>query len=65
MFEGNKLIRFHHCDPAGIVFYPEYFVLFNELIEDWFNEGLGLDFAKFHSDRQDRMRIRHAQRTRG
>ena len=26
-FECDKLIRFHHCDPAGIVFYPQYFVL--------------------------------------
>jgi 4-hydroxybenzoyl-CoA thioesterase len=48
-FETDKLIRFHHCDPAGIVFYPQYFVLFNELVEDWFNEGLGIDFAAFHA----------------
>lgn len=47
-FERDKLIRFHHCDPAGIVFYPQYFVLFNELVEDWFNEGLGVDFAEYH-----------------
>jgi 4-hydroxybenzoyl-CoA thioesterase len=47
-FECDKLIRFHHCDPAGIVFYPQYFVLFNELVEDWFNHGLGIDFARFH-----------------
>lgn len=47
-FECDKLIRFHHCDPAGIVFYPQYFVLFNELVEDWFNQGLGIDFARFH-----------------
>jgi len=48
-FETDKLIRFHHCDPAGIVFYPQYFVLFNELVEDWFNAGLGIDFAAFHA----------------
>jgi 4-hydroxybenzoyl-CoA thioesterase len=48
-FESSKPIRFHHCDPAGIVFYPEYFVLFNELVEDWFNEGLGIDFARYHT----------------
>jgi 4-hydroxybenzoyl-CoA thioesterase len=47
-FETDKPIRFHHCDPAGIVFYPQYFVLFNELVEDWFNRGLGIDFARFH-----------------
>jgi len=44
-FEREKLIRFHHCDPAGIVFYPQYFVLFNELVEDWFNHGLQQNYA--------------------
>ena len=48
-FDTDKLIRFHHCDPAGIVFYPQYFVLFNELVEDWFNHGLDVDFASFHA----------------
>ena len=52
MFESSKPIRFHHCDPAGIVFYPQYFVLFNELVEDWFNEGLGIDFATWHTQRR-------------
>lgn len=47
-FSCDKLIRFHHCDPAGIVFYPQYFVLFNELVEDWFNQGLGVNFAHYH-----------------
>ena len=46
--ECDKLIRFHLCDPAGIVFDPQYVVLFNELVEDWFNQGLGIDFARFH-----------------
>jgi 4-hydroxybenzoyl-CoA thioesterase len=49
VFQSEKLIRFHHCDPAGIVFYPQYFVLFHELLEDWFNRGLGLDYAAFVS----------------
>jgi 4-hydroxybenzoyl-CoA thioesterase len=26
VFEKHQLIRFHRCDPAGIVFYPEYLV---------------------------------------
>jgi 4-hydroxybenzoyl-CoA thioesterase len=46
-FERDKLIRFHHCDPAAIVFYPQYFILFNELLEDWFKDGLGVDYAHF------------------
>ncbi|MFA7430710.1 MAG: thioesterase family protein [Rhodospirillaceae bacterium] len=41
-FVRRKLVRFHHCDPAGVVFYPQYFVMFNELIEDWFGEPLDL-----------------------
>lgn len=49
-FVREKLIRFHHCDPAGIVFYPQYFVLFNELVEDWFEDGLRIDFAQLHGD---------------
>ena len=49
-FATEKLIRFHHCDPAGIVFYPQYFVLINELVEDWFDQGLGIDFARLHGE---------------
>ena len=45
VFTRDRLIRFHHCDPAGIVFYPQYFVLFNELVEDWFTHGLHEDYA--------------------
>lgn len=48
-FERQKRVRLQHCDPAGMVFYPQYFLLFNELVEDWFNEGLGIDFADFHA----------------
>lgn len=50
VFEKQHLIRFHHCDPAGIVFFPEYLVIFDELIEDWFNEGLHVNFARLHAD---------------
>ena len=34
-FTVRKLIRFHHCDPAGIVFYPQYFYLLHEVQEDF------------------------------
>lgn len=33
-------IHFSECDPAGIVFYPQYFVLFNDLMEAWFDQLL-------------------------
>jgi 4-hydroxybenzoyl-CoA thioesterase len=34
-FVRERTIRFSDCDPAGIVFYPQYFVMFNALVEDW------------------------------
>ena len=45
-FVRERLIRFSDCDPAGIVFYPQYFVMFNGLVEDWVEEGLGIGFRK-------------------
>jgi 4-hydroxybenzoyl-CoA thioesterase len=46
-FESQKLVRFQHCDPAGIVFYSQYFVPFHELIEDWFSDALHVNCAGF------------------
>jgi acyl-CoA thioesterase FadM len=43
-FTRTVPIRFSHCDPAGIVYFPHYFDMFNGLIEDWYTEqraGLG------------------------
>ena len=34
-FTVRKQVRFHHCDPAGIVFYPQYFYLLHETQEDF------------------------------
>lgn len=39
-------VRFRHCDPAGIVFFPRYFEMINDVVEDWFAETLGLPFDK-------------------
>ncbi|GAB3629823.1 4-hydroxybenzoyl-CoA thioesterase [Pandoraea terrae] len=43
-------IRFRHCDPAGIVFYPRYFEMINDLVEDWCDEGLGMSFERMHME---------------
>ena len=45
-FERRRRIRFGQCDPAGIVFYPQYFVLFNALVEDWVSDALGIPYAE-------------------
>ncbi|AXO63713.1 acyl-CoA thioesterase [Pseudomonas sp. phDV1] len=39
-FEKLHKIRFAECDPAGIVFYPQYFVMFNNLLEAWVDDLL-------------------------
>jgi len=50
-FVRSKLIRFGHCDPAGIVFYPQYLIMINEVIEDWFAETLKSGFVELHQRR--------------
>lgn len=51
-FERHRRIRFSHCDPAGIVYFPQYLVMFNQLVEDWFTEGLGIDYAQLLGPRR-------------
>ena len=48
-FRQERVIHFSDCDPAGIVFYPQYFVMLNAHIEDWITEGLGVDYYKLVS----------------
>ncbi len=45
-FTRQVPIRFSHCDPAGIVYFPHYFNMFNGLIEDWYTEELGVNYAE-------------------
>jgi len=49
-FTRTVPIRFSHCDPAGIVYFPHYFDMFNGLIEDWYTEQLGVNYAKLILD---------------
>ena len=45
-FVVSKWVRFAHCDPAGIIFYPQYFVLAHDSKEDWFRDGVGYPFEQ-------------------
>jgi 4-hydroxybenzoyl-CoA thioesterase len=45
-FTRSVPVRFSHCDPAGIVYFPHYFDMFNGLIEDWYPQELGYDYAE-------------------
>jgi 4-hydroxybenzoyl-CoA thioesterase len=49
-FTRSVPIRFSHCDPAGIVYFPHYFDMFNGLIEDWYGQELGQDYAELVLD---------------
>ncbi|MFC4297117.1 acyl-CoA thioesterase [Castellaniella hirudinis] len=60
-FERAFPIRFSHCDPAGIVFFPQYLVLFNQLVEDWFTEGLGISYAEMLGSRRVGLPIVHLE----
>lgn len=46
IFEVPVLIRFAHCDPAGIVFHPQYFTIFNGVVEDFFREVVHVPFME-------------------
>jgi 4-hydroxybenzoyl-CoA thioesterase len=50
-YTKEVLVRFSDCDPAGIVFYPKYFEMFNNLIEDWCRDELRFSFNEIVTHR--------------
>jgi len=54
-FERQLRIRFAQCDPAGIVFFPQYLVMINNLVEDWVTECLGVPYAELLGRRRTGM----------
>ena len=44
-FTYTQKIKFRHCDPAGIVFYPRYFEMMNDTVEAFFDNVLHYPFA--------------------
>jgi 4-hydroxybenzoyl-CoA thioesterase len=49
-FSVDYKIHFLHCDNAGIVFYPQYFNLLSQVVEDWFDH-IGVSFTALHKER--------------
>lgn len=49
-FEEVQTVRFQHCDPAGIVFYPRYYEMLNLTVERFFERQLGHSFNRLHTD---------------
>jgi 4-hydroxybenzoyl-CoA thioesterase len=51
-FSRERLIRFSHCDPAGIVYFVNFFDMVGGVVEDWFREAVGLPFNEMHLERR-------------
>jgi 4-hydroxybenzoyl-CoA thioesterase len=51
-FSRERLIRFSHCDPAGIVYFVNFFDMVGGVVEDWFREAIGLPFQEMHLQRR-------------
>jgi 4-hydroxybenzoyl-CoA thioesterase len=49
-FKHTIKVLFQHCDPAGIVFYPRYFEMVNQTVEEWHEVGLNYSFSQMHLD---------------
>jgi 4-hydroxybenzoyl-CoA thioesterase len=43
------------------VFYPRYFEIFNQVVEDWFSDALGFSFQKLHIEEGLGVPIVHAE----
>lgn len=51
-FTTQRLIRFSHCDPAGIVFFVNFFEMISGIVEDWFRDAVHLPFQEMHLERR-------------
>ncbi|MBR9864320.1 MAG: acyl-CoA thioesterase [Rhodobacteraceae bacterium] len=46
----TQVVRFQHCDPARIVFYPRYFEMLNLTVEEFFENVTGWSFHRMHEE---------------
>jgi acyl-CoA thioesterase FadM len=53
------MIRFSHCDPAGIVYFANYFDIANGVVEDFFAAALGLDYHEIVGSRRTGLGFAH------
>jgi 4-hydroxybenzoyl-CoA thioesterase/acyl-CoA thioester hydrolase len=60
IWKAPVTIRFGQCDPAGIVYTPVYFDLFNVTVEEWFSACLGLDYYRIIRERKVGLGYGHA-----
>ncbi|HEY9553922.1 acyl-CoA thioesterase [Allosphingosinicella sp.] len=49
-FRVSYPVRFAHCDPAGIAYYPRCFELCDAAIEEWTETVIGVSRSTLHLD---------------
>lgn len=49
-FTAPRRVRFAHCDPAGIAYYPALLELCDTVIEDWTETVIGVSRREMHLD---------------
>jgi len=47
-FTKKETVRFQHVDFAGIVFYPRFLEMLNNIVEDFYDEALNMPFKNIH-----------------
>ncbi|MES2486197.1 MAG: thioesterase family protein [Bacteroidota bacterium] len=47
-FIKKETVRFQHVDFAGIVFYPRFLEMLNNIVEDFYDEALDMPFKNIH-----------------
>jgi len=47
-FIKKETVRFQHVDFAGIVFYPRFLEMLNNIVEDFYSDALGMPFKNIH-----------------
>jgi 4-hydroxybenzoyl-CoA thioesterase len=60
-FRLRLMIRFSHCDPAGIVYFANYFDIANGVVEDFFPRALGLDYHEIVGSRRVGLGFAHVE----
>ena len=60
-FSVTRKIRFGHTDPAGIVYYPHYFDMFNSVVEDFFDDAVDASFQRMRAEFKVVTPLRHIE----
>jgi 4-hydroxybenzoyl-CoA thioesterase len=52
VFAFEQPIRFSQCDPAGIVYYANFFDFYNAAVEDWFGIAMATPWRELYGERK-------------